>query len=196
MRRLLLAVALVALVVGLAACGGHDGDATAKAESNANLRASASAGTPDAAAGAAVDGLVDAGIDQLKAGRTAAAKATFASVLESDPVNVYALYNLGLIAQQAGDSTTATTYYDAALGSDAGYAPALYNEAILLERTDLDRSVSLYRRAVAADPSMGPAYIRLGFALAHQGRAREAEKVRAQGLALDPTLAKAAAPSY
>jgi tetratricopeptide (TPR) repeat protein len=194
MRPLLLTLAL-ALVAGLSACGGQDGDGpTASAPTSASATTGTTANA--SASTGATDALVDTGVSQLKAGRTAAAKATFTSVLVADPRNLYALYNLGLIAQQAHDPTAAKTYYDAALASDADYAPALYNEAILLEKTDLARSVDLYRHAVEADPSMGPAYIRLGFALAHQGRDREAERVRAQGLALDPTLAKAAAPGY
>lgn len=188
MRRLIVAAALVA---GLSACGGHDDTAGSRAGTVA-ASATAAASRPTST----TDTLVAAGVSQLKAGDTATAKASFLGVLALDAKNVYALYNLGLIAQEANDETTAKAYYEKALASDANYAPALFNEAIVLERSDLAKSVELYQRAVDADPTLAAAYIRLGFALDHEGRTEDAAKARAQGLALDPALAKATAPSY
>jgi len=173
-------VVAVALAAGLSACGGHGG--TPSAESSASL--------------SPADQLVSTGLSQLKSGDTTAAKATFASALALDPKNVYALFDLGLIAQDAADPATAKTYYEAALASQPDYAPALYNEAIVLERTDLGKSVALYQHATRADPTMAAAYIRLGFALAHLGKTDQAAAARAKGLALDPTLASAPTPSY
>lgn len=139
---------------------------------------------------------VQSGLAQLSSGDTAAAKTTFAKVLAGDPTNVYALYNLGYIAQTGGDAGTAAGYYGKAIDSDPDYAPALFNDGIVLEKADLSRSVALFRAAVKADPTMAAAYVRLGFALQHQGRLHEAAAVRSQGLALDPSLAMAGAPAY
>ena len=103
-------------------------------------------------AAAAGDALVKKGLEQLAAGDTAGAQATFEKVLTIDADNKYAHFNLGVIAQQAGDDETAMTDYDAAIAADDAFAPALYNKAILTEPTDLDAAVVHYRRTVAADP--------------------------------------------
>ena len=59
--------------------------------------------------------------------------ATFQDVLAVDPSNVYANYDLGVIAQSNGDSPEAISYYNKALAANTTYTPAMYNEAILLE---------------------------------------------------------------
>jgi tetratricopeptide (TPR) repeat protein len=194
MRRLIAAVVLAA---GLTACGGHGASRDAAAPPRAGKDTSSTApGATASASLSATDVLVDSGVSQLKSGDAASARTTFRNVLELDPKNVYALYNLGLIAQQAHDDAAASKYYTAALASNGDYAPALFNEAIVLEKSDLAKSVALYQHAVAVDPTFAPAYVRLGFALAHQGKTKAAARARAQGLALDPTLASAAAPTY
>ncbi|WP_235736239.1 tetratricopeptide repeat protein [Nocardioides alcanivorans] len=144
----------------------------------------------------AVATLVETGAKQLASGEIDAARATFTSVVEVDPGNVLAHYNLGLIEQQDGDTEAAIEQYDAALATDPAYGPALYNKAILLEQTDLEEAVALYERAVEAQPEFAPTHMRLGFALVHLGRTEEGEKHLAKGLELDPSMKDVAAPDY
>ena len=179
------AVLLVATSLGLiaTACGG-DGES----------KADAAARSSSARAAAAT--LVQQGLDQLTAGDTVSARASFENVLAVDPDNVYGHFNLGVIAQQAGDIATAMTSYDAALAIDDTFAPALYNKAILTEALDLDAAVELYRRTVAAEPTMAAAHMRLGFALVHLGHKPEGRTYLARGVQLDPTLEDAEPPSY
>ena len=183
MPRPILAVLALLSVLVVTGCGGDDADKEPSA-------ASSSAGL------SAADTLVQAGLQQLDAGDDAKAGATFENVLELDPGNVYAHYNLGLLAQDAGDDARATKQYDAALETDPDFTSALYNKGIVLEGDDLEAAVDLYRRALAVDPDLAAAHMRLGFALLHLGKTDEAEKHLSTGVELDPSMADVQAPSY
>ena len=180
-RRLALAALAGALLLGSAACSDGHGDARPAAASATSTTA---------------DQLVRRGLDELRAGSTDAARATFRSVLDADPDNAYAHYNLGLIAQRSGDTAGAMTQYDAALAAEPDFGSALYNKGILTETTDLSAAVRLYREAVAAEPGLAAAHMRLGFALLHQGSKADGEKELAAGVRLDPSMADVQAPSY
>jgi Tfp pilus assembly protein PilF len=144
----------------------------------------------------AVERLLTTGYEQLDAHRTPAARTTFENVLDLDADNVYAHYNLGLIAQAAGQEDAALAEYDAALAVAPEFASALYNKGILTEDEDLDAAVELYRNALESDPEMAAAQMRLGFALEHLGQQAEAQKHLAEGLRLDPAMADVTAPTY
>jgi Tfp pilus assembly protein PilF len=144
----------------------------------------------------AADTLVETALQQLEEGEEARARATFENVLELDPANVYAHYNLGLLAQDAGNDALAMRQYDAALETEPEFTSALYNKAILLEDDDLEGSVELYRDTLAIDPDLAAAHMRLGFALLHLGETAEAEGHLATGIELDPSMADVEAPSY
>lgn len=182
-RPLLAALALLSLLV-VTGCSGDDADKepSSAASSSGDL--------------SAADTLVQAALQQLDSGDDAKARATFENVLELDPANVYAHYNLGLLAQDAGDDELATKQYDAALEADPDFTSALYNKGIVLETSDLGAAVDLYRRALAADPDLAAAHMRLGFALLHLGKTDEAEEHLAKGVELDPSMAEVQAPSY
>ncbi len=147
-------------------------------------------------AASAVETLVATGVSQLESGDTGAASGTFNSVLALDPENLLAHYNLGLIAQQREDAAAAISHYDQALAANGEYGPALYNKAILLETTDLEGAVELYREAIEAQPEFAPAHMRLGFALVHLDRTDEGEEHLEKGISLDPSMREVAAPDY
>ena len=175
-------------LLGLLLVAGCSGDATDE-------------GTPSPAAAtsttlSAADTLVETALQQLDAGEDATAKATFENVLQLDPTNAYAHYNLGLMAQDAGDDALAIRQYDAALETDPDFTSAIYNKAIALETSDLDEAIRLYRDALALDSDLAAAHMRLGFALLHQGETAEAEEHLAAGIELDPSMADVEAPTY
>jgi tetratricopeptide (TPR) repeat protein len=58
-----------------------------------------------------------------------------------------------------------------------------FHKAMRLEDVDPEASCDAYRRAIAADPTYGPAYTNLGRMLHQQGRLREAESTYRLGLA-------------
>ena len=144
----------------------------------------------------ALETLVNTGAEQLASGDVEAARKTFTAVADIDPGNVLAHYNLGLIAQEDGDVDAAIAEYDAVLESDRAYGPALFNKALLLEKSDLEQSVALYRRAVKAQPEFAPSHMRLGYALLHLGEEQQGRKHLKRGLALDPSMEDVDPPDY
>lgn len=176
------AIAAGLLTALLAGCSGDD----AKPEQAASSEAQQ----------AAVSALLDQGVSALTRGDIEAATTAFEQALELDDQQVVAQYNLGLIAQQQGNEAAAAARYDAALKIDGNYGPALFNRAILWETKDLDKAISLYRKAITAQPDHAPAYMRLGFALVHQGKNDEAAPFLEKGVKLDPEMTKVEAPSY
>ncbi|MBT2365052.1 tetratricopeptide repeat protein [Streptomyces sp. ISL-10] len=132
--------------------------------------------------------LVQAGALQSQYQDFAGAARTFRRVLELDPDNKVAWYNLGVIAQRDGRAADARAAYDKALKIDPTFAAALFNEAVLLESSDPDRAVALLKRAVAANPKASTAYLHLGRVLAKKGRDDEAQDAFRRAVATDPKM--------
>ncbi|MFH9964999.1 tetratricopeptide repeat protein [Streptomyces mirabilis] len=113
---------------------------------------------------------------------------TYQRVLQLEPRNKLAWYNLGVIAQRDGRTANAREAYDKALKIDPKYASALYNEAILLKSSDTDRAVELLKRAIAATPRAATAHLQLGWILAEKHRDNDAEEEFRRAVAADPSL--------
>lgn len=113
---------------------------------------------------------------------------TYRRVLELDPDNKIAWYNLGVIAQQAGRTTDARSAYDEALKIDPKYPSALFNKAVLLKSSEPDRAMGLLNRAIEADPKAATAHLQLGQLLVKKGRDEEAKEAFHRAVAADPSL--------
>ncbi|MFD7256206.1 tetratricopeptide repeat protein [Streptomyces sp. NPDC059874] len=132
--------------------------------------------------------LLQRGIDQGENKDFSGATSSFRQVLDLDPANKHAWYNLGVIAQHDHRTADARAAYDHALKVDPDFGSALYNKAILLESSDPDQAIAIYRRIVSADPKAATAYLRLGQALAKKGRDGEAEDAFSFAVHADPSL--------
>ena len=128
------------------------------------------------------------GIQQEKHHDTRAAADSYLRVLDLEPRNKFAWYNLGHLAQEAGSAADARTAYDQALSADPSYTPALFNEALLLETDEPDRAVTLLERAVAADPKAATAHLHLGRIWARKDREHKAVDEFRRAVATDPSL--------
>jgi tetratricopeptide (TPR) repeat protein len=137
-----------------------------------------------------VTALLRSGIQQARQKRWATATTTFHSVLSIDPRNLYALYDLGVIAQTKTDAALALSYYDKALASDGTYTPAMYNKAIALENSKPRQAIALYNQITAIDPQASTAYLRMAFVEAELGDLAQARVVDAKAVAIEPSLAK------
>ncbi|MEU6093787.1 tetratricopeptide repeat protein [Streptomyces sp. NPDC047079] len=132
--------------------------------------------------------LLQAALLQEQYHDTAGAARTYRRVLELDPRNKVAWYNLGVLAQRAGRTADARAAYDKALKLDPKYASALFNEAVLLKSSDTDRAITLLRRAIAAAPGASTAHLQLGQILAKKDRDHEATAEFRRAVAGDPSL--------
>lgn len=159
------AVQLIVLMLVAVGCGGDDPPADASSE-----------GLADALA-AHAEGRVDEAAEGYQA------------VLEDEPANQYALYNLGLLDQAAGRDDEAEERYRAAIEADPSFAPALFNLAILRTGVDPEEAEQLYRSTTELEPGNANAHLNLGFLLVDQGDREAGEAELGVAVALDPSLA-------
>lgn len=157
---------IVAVIVGVTACGG----------SSDGKKPSAST-------------LLSAGLAAEQKGQLDAARQLFEQVLAKDPGNVYAHYNLGVLAQQDDDTTTALQEYGRALAADPRYVPALFNEATIWGTTNPTLAIATYRQIVQLQPKAPTAYLNLGLLEEQAGQRKQALRDLLTALHQDPTLA-------
>ena len=125
----------------------------------------------------------------------AAAKAGFEKVLEKDPRDQYAWYDLGVIAESEKDPKAAADDYKRAIAIQGNFESALYNLGLMrLQAHDYPTAVALLSRAAAANPKDANALFQLGLALANLHTAatdaRALVELRAAGR-IDPKLLEA-----
>jgi tetratricopeptide (TPR) repeat protein len=131
-------------------------------------------------------------------GDLAEAKDEYLRVLQLDPENKYAYYNLGLISQTQGDVVSAESSYRTTIAIDPDFVPALFNLAIL--RTDAGakrEAMDLYRHIIEVTPQsdeelrsqLAAAHLNLGFLLLDTGEDAEGQAELDEAVRLDPSLA-------
>jgi tetratricopeptide (TPR) repeat protein len=151
-------------------------------------------GGPGGAA-AQITGFLQDGTTQAKLQQWSAATASFDKVLAIDPGDVYANYDLGVMAQGAGNSRAAISFYDKALAGNKAYTPAMYNEALLLESSQPGQALDVYKNIVSIDPHASNAYLRMAFVQAEQGDLADARANEAKAVSIDPSLGKYQLPA-
>jgi tetratricopeptide (TPR) repeat protein len=182
------AAALVVIAMAVVACSSSPG-------SGASSERAGLARTTGQPANARVASLIQAGITQSGQDNWSGAAATFQRVLAIEPGNVYANYDLGVIAQSAGNSAKAVGYYNKALAGNTAYTPALYNEAILIERSQPQQAIAMYQKIVSIDGKASTAYLRMAFLQAERGDLADARTNDAKAVSIDPVLARYSLPA-
>lgn len=179
-------LAAVTVSLGITSCGliSHGGDSPGKGGS------AVSADQPANNEVTRVAALLRVGIQQARQQHWSAASTTFQDVLAIDPKNVYAFYNLGVIAQTNKSDSSAINYYDQALAANAKYTPAMYNKAILLESAQPNQAISLYNKIISINPQASTAYLRLALLDAKMGKMSQAKAADQKAVAIDPSLGK------
>ena len=183
LRPSLVLALLVAVAVSATSCGSSPKDISSPTTVSSSSNDSA------------VQALLKEGIAEAQAKMYDQAVTTFKNVLLLSPKSVYALYNLGVIDQTQDDTAGALSYYDEALSADSTYTPAMYNKAIILEATNLDAALALYKQIVALNPRASTAYLRMAFVYAKQGQEIKANQARAKAVALDASLSRYTLPA-
>lgn len=175
-----LALAL-ALISSLAGCASDDSGSPQASAAPSASATSTQAATPPAAQA------VEAGLTKHVKGDLDGAKADYVRALESEPGNVLALYNLGLIAQTQGNDTEAEQRYRTVLAVDVEYQPAVFNLAIIRKAAnDLVGAEELYRQAIKLRPGDAGAHLNLGLLLRETGRQTLGDAEVAIALKLNP----------
>ncbi|MFI1471463.1 tetratricopeptide repeat protein [Streptomyces wuyuanensis] len=116
------------------------------------------------------------------------AEATFKRVLEMEPGNKLAWYNVGVVTARDGRPADALKAYDTALKIDPSFTSALFNQAVLLKASDPDRAIALLKRTVTINPKASTAHFQLGDTLARKGRDDQARDAYRRAVAVDPSL--------
>jgi Tfp pilus assembly protein PilF len=129
------------------------------------------------------------GLEAQTAGDLAQAEKDYLDVLEADPDNLFAFYNLGLIAQTRGNNFEAEENYRKALSADPEFTPALFNLAIVRAALGApEEAISLYRQVIALEPQNADAHLNLGFLLRETGRRKEGNDEIELAVEIDPGL--------
>jgi tetratricopeptide (TPR) repeat protein len=117
------------------------------------------------------------------------AGAAYQKVLELDPNNKFAFYNIGLLAQNGNRAEVAETQYRRVLQLDPQYGPALFNLAIIRTgKGDTTEAVSLYNQAIAANDADAGAHYNLGLLLRKQGDTAAGDREISRAVELNPQL--------
>jgi tetratricopeptide (TPR) repeat protein len=127
-------------------------------------------------------------LDAHSEGSLEEAAERYRDVLEDEPSNKFAHYNLGLIHQTAGRSDSAAAAYRSALESDPRFVPALFNLAVLVTKPNPNEAIALYRKVIEIEPGRASAHLNLGFLLKQTGKGAEGDEELRKAVALDPTL--------
>jgi Flp pilus assembly protein TadD len=166
---LLLAPTLVAAV--LVACGG---------QSNAQKATTA----------------LNQGLAAHNADRLDEAAADYRKVLQYDPQNKYAFFDLGVIYHQQGDTVSAENNYRLCLSIDPNFTSALFNLALIRSKAGSNNeAIDLYRKIITLDPKNAAAHLNLGVILVGLGFVDDGNnEIRTAGQ-LDPKYAQPLAPT-
>ena len=113
----------------------------------------------------------------------------YKKILELEPTNKFALYNLGVIEQAQGRPAEAEVHYRASIATDPVFSSALYNLALLRATAGAtDEAEALYRRAIDANPQFADAHLNLGFLLRAKGEQAEGDESLRRAVELNASL--------
>jgi tetratricopeptide (TPR) repeat protein len=196
-KHTMISAAVLAVVATAAAACSSSSHTAAPAPSPTHTPSSpAGTDSPNSlTAGSQVTGLFKTGLTQMAKKNWSAATTSFQNVLAISPSNLYANYDLGVVAQATGHYSEAISYYNKALAVNAAYQPALYNEAILLESSAPQKAITMYREVIKIDPKAATAYLRLAVVQAEQGDSTDAKANDAKAVSIDPALSKYKLPA-
>jgi len=113
--------------------------------------------------------------------------AALQQVVEENPNDPQAHYNLGVALDEVGRSEDAVTEYQATIRLDPNYFLALYNlDNYLFHSQQFDEAIEMFNRAILVDGDYAPVHFMLGVAYFEAGRPDDAIAATRQGLDIDP----------
>lgn len=113
--------------------------------------------------------------------------AAWQQVVEENPDDPQAHYNLGVALDEVGRSEEAVTEYQTTIRLDPNYFPALYNLGNYLLHSQLfEEAIEMFNRAILVDGEFAPVHFMLAVAYFQSGRFDDAIAATRQGLEIDP----------
>lgn len=127
-------------------------------------------------------------------GETEEAAVIYQEILQVNPANEYAAYNLGVIAQTEGRLGEALEYYNRAISVDPAFFSAAYNRALTLRdlgQTDLALEAFegiVDQRDLFTDEEVAKTLFNYGNLLIAQGDVEQGEKLVREATGIDSRL--------
>jgi protein O-GlcNAc transferase len=122
-----------------------------------------------------------------RGGQLPQAELLYRQVLDAEPGNIDAAFNLAALLNATGQTDAAIDLYRHILSLRPEETDTLSNLGNALQkRGDLDAAEHCYRQAIAIDPGHAAAHTNLGNLLIQAGRGEEAEAVLRQAIDIDP----------
>jgi Flp pilus assembly protein TadD len=150
------------IVVAATACGGGGDDQAARSGVDVGM--------------ALVNGL-----EAQSTGRRAEAEEQFDIVLQGDPGNRVALFNLGILRRARGDLSGSIAAFTELVEADSGFTTARQQRAISRQSAgDVDGAIADLRIVVDEDPDNPEARLQLGALLVATGEVVEGEALLAR----------------
>lgn len=139
---------------------------------------------------APVTQLFNAGLSAINQGRYPQAIADFGAVLQLQPRNYFAAYDLGVASADHGKAAAAISAYRRSLSIKPTFRSAMYNLALLYENAAPGKAISLFRALEKIDPKDPNVEFNFGLTLEHAGEISAGETQLAAALKAEPSLRK------
>jgi tetratricopeptide (TPR) repeat protein len=110
------------------------------------------------------------------------------AVLQLQPNNYLAAYDLGVADGGFGKTVAAATAYRRAISIRPSYRPALFNLALLYSNIEPAKALSVFRRLEAIDPGDPNVEFNFGLLLEHSGQVKAGETQLTTALKAEPLL--------
>lgn len=124
-------------------------------------------------------------------GKLVEAEAEYMKVLDLEPTNQFALYNIGVIAQSNNMYDKAIEYYTKALASNANFTSALYNRGLAYrDAGNKPNAIADLEAVIKIEPTNAAAFFNAGNLYNESGDAAKGALYLAKAKSLDPQLGK------
>lgn len=134
--------------------------------------------------------------EAIAEGNLEGARVVYRDILQQDPANKFAHFNLGMLAHMEGRGAEAEDFYRRALREDPTFLAPLFNLAILQEALGRDQEAAqTYRRILEEYPDDAASHFNYGSLLIRKiGDAEEGQRQIDRAVELDSSLSARVSP--
>lgn len=134
--------------------------------------------------------LLQDGVVAQNNGQLNVALSKYQQVVQIDPTNKIAHYDLGVVYQTLKQDDQAAAEYGRAIALDPKYTSALFNYAVLESNRNRTHAIDLYRELLAINPKDANVHFNLGLVLQANGQKAEGASELDTAFKLNPELRK------